>query len=246
MRVTIATPTTGGVVTAAYAQTLTAATLALTERGASYRLITVDGAEVAMARNILAHGFLGDAGATHVLFVDSDMAVDISVFRYFLKLDAPIVGAAYPERRMSLEDFHEAMAEEANLPRARALASNFTVRLSPGAHKVRRNCVEATGFGFGCVLIRREVFTAMIEREVVKPYVSAKLRAAGIEGEVWDFFSEIPLGSGDRPSEDFAFCRRVTELGDTPLLAYIGPGVGHVGQFTYGGPYVERLKAGRI
>ena len=62
-------------------------------------------------------------------------------------------------------------------------------------------------------------------------------------------FSEgdsIKLDNGDWLSEDYAFCNRVRALGDVPLLAYVGAGVGHVGHFTYGGPYVERLKAGKL
>ena len=50
--------------------------------------------------------------------------------------------------------------------------------------------------------------------------------------------------NGDWLSEDYAFCRRVSELGDVDVNAYVGDGVGHVGKFVYGGPYIERLKSG--
>lgn len=246
MRVMIATPTAGGTVMAAYAQTLAGATIALNEKGVDYRLLTVDGADVVISRNLLTHSFLSDAEATHILFIDSDMSIDIAVFRHFLTLDVPIVGAAYTERRMDLGAFAEAMKEEDNAPRARALASGYTVRMEPGEKNIRNGCVEATAFGFGCVLIRREVFQAMIDRKVVKPFVSSKLREAGVAGTIWDFFDEMPLENGDWLSEDYAFCRRVKALGDVRLLAYVGAGVGHVGQFTYGAPYLERLKAGKL
>ncbi|MEM8754107.1 MAG: hypothetical protein AAGF90_14100 [Pseudomonadota bacterium] len=244
MRTVIATPTAGGTVTAAYAQTLVAATSALTDHGADYRLLTIDGADVATARNLLAHSFLSDPSATHILFIDSDMAIDAAVFARLLKLDAPIVGAAYAERGIDLGALHSAMAEERNLPRARALASNFTIRMAPGEATVRDGFVEVASFGFGCVLIRRAVFGALVDRALVEPFVSSRLKRLGIEGTVWSFFGEIALDDGGRLSEDFSFCRRVRSLGDVPLLAYVGPGVGHVGQFTYGGPFIERLKAG--
>ena len=105
MRVMIATPTAGGTVMAAYAQTLAGATIALNEKGVDYRLLTVDGADVVISRNLLTHSFLSDAEATHILFIDSDMSIDIAVFRHFLTLDVPIVGAAYTERRMDLGAF---------------------------------------------------------------------------------------------------------------------------------------------
>ena len=246
MRVMMATPTAGGTMMSAYAQTLISATIAVHEKGADYRLLTVDGADVVISRNLLAHSFLADEKATHILFLDNDMAIDVAVFRHFLALDVPIVGAAYTERRMNLNAFHEAMVEEDNAPRARALASNYTVRMEPGEKNIRNGTVEALAFGFGCVLIKREVFTSLIERKIVEPFVSSKLKETGVEGTVWDFFDEIKLENGDWLSEDYAFCRRVRELGDVPLLAYVGPGVGHVGHFTYGGPYVERLKAGKL
>ena len=246
MRVMIATPTAGGMVTAAHAQTLAGATQALTERGATYRYVGVDGPDVEISRNLLAHSFLEDASATHLLCLDSDMAVDIAVLRHFLKLDLPIVGAAYAERWLDLPGFAAAMRDDDDVVRARALASGFTVRMTPGEKAVRNGCVEAEAFGFGCVLIRREVFQALIDREKVAPFVSSKLRGAGVEGTVWDFFGRIRLEDGDWLSEDYAFCRRVRALGDTRLMAYVGPGVGHVGQFTYGGPYMERLKAGKL
>lgn len=245
MRVLIATPTAGGTTVAAYTQSVVSATIAITEAGGTYRLLTVDGADVVISRNILAHSLMTDKDCTHILFIDSDMAIDITVFRHLFGLNVPLIGAAYTERRMNLQQFHEAMAEEANMPRARALSSNFTVRMQPGEKQVRNGTVEVEAFGFGCVLAKRTVFEALAERGVVKPFISSKLREAGLEGTVWDFFDEIQLEDGDWLSEDYAFCRRVKELGDVPILAYVGPGVGHVGNFTYGAPYIERLKAGR-
>lgn len=246
MRVMIATPTAGGTMMAAFAQTLVSATIAINELGGQYRLLNVDGADVVISRNLLAHSCLADSQATHILFLDSDMAIDIAVFRHLFKQDAPIVGAAYTERRMNLGTYYEAMKEEENPTRARALASNFTVRLTPGEKSIRNGMVEAMAFGFGCVLIKREVLEAMIERKVVEPFISSKLKESGVEGTVWDFFDEIKLDNGDWLSEDYAFCKRVRDLGDVPLLAYVGPGVGHVGHFTYGAPYVERLKTGKL
>ena len=245
MKVLLATPTTQGTVTTAYAHSLVAATQALTEAKAAYKLMIVDGADVVLARTIMAHAFLEDESLTHLLFIDSDMAVDIQVIRHFLSLGAPIVGAAYTERRLDLDAFARAMAETPDMDRARALSAAFTLRLTPGRKEVRKGVMEAEGFGFGCVLIARSVFTLMIERGVARPKTSAKLRASGLKGDIWNFFDPIERPDGDQLSEDYAFCARVRELGDVPLLAYVGPGIGHVGPFTYGAAFIERLKADR-
>lgn len=246
MKVLIASPTTQGMVTTAYAHTLTAATAALTEAGALYRLMLIDGADVVLARTILAHAFMADESLTHILFIDSDMAVDGAALRRLIAEKAPIIGAAYSERRIDLDAYAARIAEGASPEAAKALSSAFTLRMSPGRKEVVNGLVEVEGFGFGCVLIAKEVFSALIARGIAKPITSAKLRAAGLKGDIHDFFAPIPQPDGDVLSEDYAFCERVRALGDAPLLAYIGAGVGHVGQFTYGGAFIDRLRAGKI
>lgn len=246
MSVLIATPTTQGAVSARYAQTLVAATQALGEAGLRYRLMTVDSAEVWVARTAMVHAFLADPGATHLLFLDSDMAVEGGVIRRLLARGAPIAGAAYAARRIDLSAYAAAMAEVADPGRARALASDFAVSVRGGRGEVREGFAEVEGFGFGCVLIRRPLLEAMIANGAVRPLVSARLRQMGLEGEIWDFFDEWRLPDGDRLSEDLSFCRRVREMGGVPLVAWVGPGVEHIGPFAYGGAYLERLKAGRV
>jgi hypothetical protein len=103
--------------------------------GGTSRHLSIDGADVVIARNILAHSFLTDDSCDYVLFIDSDMAVDLAVFRRLLKAEVSLIGAAYSERRLNLHTFAAAMAEDDNEGRARALASNFTVRMKPGEKK---------------------------------------------------------------------------------------------------------------
>ena len=246
MRALIATPTAGGVTTTAYTQSVVAATIAIHEVGGTYRHLSVDGADVVIGRNLLAHSMLSDPACTHILFIDSDMAIDLGVFRHIIALKEPMVGAAYTERRMDLGAFARALGEDPNEDRAKAIASNFTVRVEPGEVKVSRGVCKVKAVGFGCVLIAREVFEALIAREIVKPFVSSKIRDLGLKDEIYDFFDEIEIEDGDWLSEDYAFCRRVRELGDVDILAYIGKGVGHVGPFTYGGSYLERMKTGKV
>ena len=246
MRILIATPTAGGITTTAYTQSVVAATVAIHEMGGSYRHLSIDGADVVIARNILAHSFLTDDSCDHILFIDSDMAVDLAVFRRLLKARTPLIGAAYSERRLNLPVFAAAMAEDDNEARARALASNFTVRMKPGEKKISGGICPVDALGFGCVLIHRDVFQSLIDRQIVGPFISSKLKDLGLEGTVYDFFDEIPLENGDWLSEDYSFCQRVRQLGYVDILAYVGAGVGHVGPFTYSGPYIEKLKAGKL
>jgi len=246
MKVLIGTPTAGGIATTAFTQSVVAATIAIHEQDGSYTFVCIDGADVIMARNLLAHHFLSDKSLTHILFIDNDMLIELGVFRHFLSADVPMLGAAYSERRMDMAIFGAGMAEHGNEERARALASHFNVHVIPGEIEVSKNVCKVRALGFGCVLIKRSVFEALIEQNEVRSYISRTVKNMGLKGIVYDFFDKIQLESGDWLSEDYAFCHRVTSLGYVDVNAYVGGGVGHVGQFTYSGPYIERLKVGKV
>ena len=147
---------------------------------------------------------------------------------------------------MDMAAFAKALTEDPNEARARAIASNFTVRMPAGRVTITNNIIKVTALGFGCVLIKREVFQALIDKKVVEPFVSRTVEKAGFSGTVYDFFDEIPLSNGDWLSEDYAFCQRVGELGNVEVKAYVGEGIGHVGHYVYSGPYIERLKTGKM
>jgi len=240
----IATPTAGGTAPIAFSQTLIAATLAIHEAGRSYRFLSIDGAGVVFARNVLSHVFLQDNNCEYILFLDSDMDVDVSVFRFLLAAAKPIVGAIYAKKTINLAQYAKDFAMHNDDRRALAMASDYNVLLTPGEHKVIDNLMQVVAFGFGCVLIHRSVFDALIARGNVAPFVSSGAAGLGLAGTVHDFFGEIRLPSGEVMSEDYAFCSRVDTLEDTPLLGYVGDGVGHVGNFSYSGPFIERLKSG--
>lgn len=240
----IATPVAGGFTPIAYSQSLIAATVAISQAGRSYRFLSIDGAGVVLARNALSHIFLQDKNCEYILFLDSDMDVDVSVFNFLLAARRPIVGAIYAKKTLDLPRYAQAFAEQGNDRRARAMASSFNVLLAPGEQRVTDNLMEVAAFGCGCVLIHRSVFEALITDGSVDPVVSSSLAGLGVTGTVHDFFSEIRLPSGELMSEDYSFCSRVRALGNIPLLGYVGDGVGHVGNFTYSGPYIERLKSG--
>jgi hypothetical protein len=243
VKILIATPTAGGIATTALTQSVVAATLAINEKGGSYSFCCIDGSDVVTARNILSHYFVSDITLTHILFIDNDMLIEFSVFRKLLSKESPILGAAYSERKMDMATFAAEMIEGNNEMRARALASKFNVHVFSGRFEVNDNFCKVNALGFGCMLIRREIFEGLIEKNLVSPFNSSALRHVRTEGIVYDFFDEIQLESGEWLSEDYAFCNRVLSLGDVEILAYVGCGVGHVGQFAYGGPYIERLKA---
>ena len=242
-KVFIATPTVSGIVTTAYAGTLVAVTIGLRARNATYRYTNFDGSDIVMARNYLANTFLQDAACSHILFVDSDMAVPQETLAVMFDSGKDFIGTVYPERRLDLEKYGSYLMKGQTHRAALALSLIFNVRHSSEDVKIDKGLCRVNGLGFGCVLIARSVFEKIIAKRGADRLVSKKLRLSGLQGDMYDFFGEIALKNGDHLSEDYSFCERVNRTAACDIWAYVGGSVGHVGQFTYGGSYLESLEA---
>lgn len=242
-KVFIASPTVGGIVTTAYAGTLLSITMVLNKRGVSYRYVNFDGSDIVMARNYLANAFLQDAAASHILFVDSDMAVPQETLSVLFDCGKEFIGVVYPERKLDLERYGSFLMKGQTHRAALALSLIFNVRHFSNQVTVENGLCRVSGLGFGCVLIARSVFENIVAKKGADKMVSTKLRLAGLKGDMHDFFGEIALKNGDSLSEDYSFCERVNRTSACDIWAYVGGAVGHVGQFTYGASYLESLDA---
>jgi hypothetical protein len=242
-KVFIGSPTVGGIVTTAYAGTLLAITMVLNKQGDAYRYVNFDGSDIVMARNYLANAFLQDTSASHIMFIDSDMAVPQETLSAVFESGKEFIGVVYPERQLDLEKYGSYLMKGQTHRAALALSLIFNVRHFSESVTVQNGLCRVSGLGFGCVLIARSVFETIVATNGVEKLVSAKLRRAGLTGDAYDFFGEIALESGDHLSEDYSFCERVNRTAACDIWAYIGGTVGHVGQFTYGGSYLDSLDA---
>lgn len=242
-KVFIASPTVSGIVTTAYAGTLMAITMGLQKRNVTYRYTNFDGSDIVMARNYLANAFLQDETASHILYVDSDMAVPQDTLSVLFDSDKEFIGAVYPERQLDLEKYGSYLGKGQTHRAALALSLIFNVRHFANEVQIVNGLCRVSGLGFGCVLIAKSVFEKIIAENGADRLVSGKLRLSGLKGAVYDFFAEIALENGDHLSEDYSFCERVKRISACDIWAYVGGTVGHVGQFTYGGSYLESLDA---
>ncbi|MEM8699181.1 MAG: hypothetical protein AAGF44_08420 [Pseudomonadota bacterium] len=238
----IATPTAGEIVTTAYVGSVVAATRVFNGLGWSYVHATFDSADVVLARNYMANLVLSRPEISHLLFLDSDMAVEESVISRYISADRGVVGAIYPERSLDLARYARLSAEGAAPERARAMSLVYNVHLTPGQVRVKGGFCEVEGLGFGCVLIQRQVLERMVETGIAAETSSGKLAQKGMGKVIRDFFSRVQAPDGQWLSEDYAFCQRVrTGLGE-PIWGDASGEVGHVGRMTYGAPFLERLK----
>lgn len=241
-RVFIATPTVAGTVTTAFAQALIAAIMAAQKAGWSFRQAFFDGADVTTARNALANVFYEDQSCTHLLFIDADMGADIDIFARLFDFGAAFAGIICTERSLDIDVLMEEARKGTTRERATALASRFVVSLPTGGVEFQKGFCKVDAIGFGCVLIRRDVFDALIDKAVVKKAPSGKLKSRGFTDELYDFFSELTRNDGTRISEDYSFCVRARQAG-TELWGFGARGMSHVGAFSYGAAFLERVKA---
>jgi hypothetical protein len=245
MKVLIGTPTAGGIAKVQFAASVLSCANAVAEVGGTCELVTFDGAHLVVARNYIAHRALIDSDVTHVLSLDSDMAVDINVFQRMIAAEVDLIAAVYTERGMDMNAFAKDLAANGDLGRATAQAAKFTATVEEGELTVRNHLCTLKNTALGCSLTRREVFQRIIDGGHVEPFICRKLRYMGVKGEMWDFFAESLAPQGGFMSEDYSFCDRAKAAGVT-LTGYVGAGVGHVGSFTFEGPFIERLKTGRV
>jgi FkbM family methyltransferase len=172
---------------------------------------------VCRARNRLACDFL-DSGASHLLFIDSDLIFSpehVDRIAAHAARGVPIVAGLYPKKQRALG----------------WVCNVLEPCPAPDEHDLQS--VKYAGTGFLC--IAREVFEAMMAAYPEARYDPDDGDA--YDRDLWEFF---PVGIRECPetgrrrllSEDWWFCQRARDLGyevmmDTRIV------LKHVGQFIY-------------
>lgn len=147
-----------------------------------------------------------DAGATHILFIDSDMGWEASLVTTLLEADLDFCCAVG--------------AKKQDVPE---VCCNFF----PGVQRFeeRTGFLEVKDVGFAFTMIRRSVVDRLCEAHPELKFVETNPNGAKVERYAL-FFDMIDFP--DRLSEDFAFCRRWAELGGrvyvdhTVALVHVG------------------------
>jgi hypothetical protein len=214
-KVFIATPTTGGTVKALYATTLAGTVGALVERGCLVETAILNAVDVGKQRDALAHAFLANPANTHLLFIDSDISAPPDLALRLLALDKPIIGAIYARKEAE---------------------PGFVVGIREGTQITNGIC-PVDWFGFGYVAIRRDCLETMRKRCSLSRYLNPFTRPAS---QTLGFFASLD----GVVSEDISFCRRWTEQCEEPLWAYAAADIKHIGDYAYGVPFTEHVKAG--
>ncbi len=234
----IATPCFGGQVSSIYASSIFALQREL--RATSNVSLTVhmrDGdALITRARANLVTLFLNDPTATHLLFVDADIGfTPQQVFR-LIESGGDVVAGVYPIKRVNWNKAKRALdAGRSDVPSA---ALDYVLEIENPDHVVVVNGFARVRFaGTGFLMIRRQVLEQMCGYPGYAPLQFFREHShdalAGSPNRFALFECMIDPDTGTYLSEDFAFCKRWTDLGGQiwadldSRLDHVGPSVFH-------------------
>jgi hypothetical protein len=234
----VATPCFGGQVSSIYAGSIFH--LQRAARSKSHIDLTIlmrDGdALITRARANLVTLFLDNPSATHLLFVDADIGFTPDhVFR-LIESGADVVAGIYPIKRVNWDKARRTL--ESGRPAAPSAALDYVLEIENPDHVTTVNGFTRVRYaGTGFLMIRRQVLEKMCQHP---DYASLQFfrehsidALAGSPNRFALFECMIDQNSGTYLSEDFAFCKRWTDMGGEiwadleSRLDHVGPSVFH-------------------
>jgi hypothetical protein len=232
----VATPCFGGQVSVVYAASL----LKLQQhvrsyRGMSLKVLFKDGdALITRARASLVAQFLDDPAATHLLFLDADIGFEAEQVIRLIESGADMCAAVYPIKRIDWDKVKKTVETAHSDPSSAALKYVFEVD-DPGAVIERSGFIKVRYAGTGFLMIRRQALERMCAHH---PQLQFKrdhsIDSATASDKRFALFECMIGDDGTYLSEDFAFCKRWTDMGGE-IWADLGSKLSHVGPMTFHG-----------
>jgi len=241
----VATPCFGGQVSTLYVNSIFALQSAVRSL-ANLRLKVElrDGdALITRARANLMTAFLDDPTATHLLFVDADIGfTPDQVFR-LVESGADVVAGVYPIKRVNWEKAKSAI--EGRRPNVPAAALDYVLEINDPNHVAVVNGFTRVRYaGTGFLMIRRYVFEKMCAHPGYAPLQFLREHShdklAGSPNRFALFECMIDPATGTYLSEDFAFCKRWTDIGGE-IWADLQSRLDHVGPSIFRGEVASQF-----
>jgi hypothetical protein len=232
----VATPCFGGQISVAYAASLFKLQQAVRRySGLTLKVLFKDGdALITRARASLLSQFLADETATHLLFLDADIGFEPEQVVRLIECGADMCAAVYPIKRIDWERVKQSIAASAPDPATAALRYVFEVE-NPGAVIEKAGFIKVRYAGTGFLMIRRGAVEAMCTRHPELQYKRDHSVDDGVAGgKRFALFESMIAEDGTYLSEDFAFCKRWTDMGGE-IWADLKSTLSHVGPMTFRG-----------
>jgi hypothetical protein len=232
----VATPCFGGQVSSIYASSIFQLQRAVRAKSnIELKVLLRDGdALITRARANLMTQFLDDPTATHFLFIDADIGFEPEQVFRLIESGADMVAGVYPIKRVNWDKARRVI--ENKRPKVAAAALDYVLEINDPDHVAVVNGFTRVRYaGTGFLMIRRHVFEKMcVAYASLQFFREHSLDAlAGSPNRFALFECMIDAKSGTYLSEDFAFCKRWTDMGGEiwadlqSRLDHVGPSVFH-------------------
>src|SRR5665213_3430673 len=243
----VATPCFGGQVSSIYASSIFQLQRVLRSKSnVQLKVLMRDGdALITRARANLMTMFLDDPTATHFLFVDADIGFEPEQVFRLIESGADVVAGVYPIKRVNWEKVKRAI--ENRRPKLASASLDYVLEINDPDHVAVVNGFTRVRYaGTGFLMIRRHVF----ERMCAHPdYASLQFfrehsldALAGSPNRFALFECMIDPRTGTYLSEDFAFCKRWTDIGGE-IWADLESKLDHVGPSVFNGDISAQFAA---
>ena len=244
IQLVIATPCFGGQVASIYASSIFALQSALRAKSnVGLKVHLRDGdALITRARANLVTLFLDDPDATHLLFVDADIGfTPAQVFR-LIESGADVVAGIYPIKRVNWDKARSAAG--AGQPNLAAASLDYVLELDdPDRVVVVEGFTRLRYAGTGFLMIRREAVERMCAHyPQLKFKRDHSLDASIASDNRYALFDTMIDAGGTYLSEDFAFCKRWTDIGGE-IWADLESRLDHVGPSVFRGDVATQFAA---
>ncbi|MBU6456368.1 MAG: hypothetical protein KGQ48_02380 [Bradyrhizobium sp.] len=241
----VATPCFGGQVSSIYVRSIFKLQSAMRSKpNAEFKVLLRDGdALITRARANLMTQFLDDPTTTHFLFVDADIGfTPKQVFR-LIESGLDVVAGLYPIKRVNWDKARRAMAS--NKPNVPACSLDYVLEINDPDHvEVVDGFTRVRYAGTGFLMIRRHVFEKMCAANPALQFFHEHSLdgLAGSPNRFALFECMIDTGTGTYLSEDFAFCKRWTDIGGE-IWADLESRLDHVGPSVFSGDISAQFAA---
>ncbi len=232
----VATPCFGGQISVAYAASLLKLQSAVRRYGnVTFKILFKDSdALITRARASLIAQFLDDPAATHLLFIDADIGFEPDQVWRLIQCGADMCAAIYPVKRIDWDKVRSTFETARPNPAAAALKYVFEVD-DPNAVTEKAGFVKVRYAGTGFLLIRRQALERMCGRyPQLRFRQDHSLDAAAASDNRFALFECMIDADGTYLSEDFAFCKRWTDIGGE-IWADLKSRLDHVGPMAFCG-----------
>ena len=195
---------------------------------------------VERARNILVARFLA-SDATHLLFIDSDIAFSPeSVFR-LVESGKDVVTAVYPKKALDWEQIKSKLQAGDSEP-VYQMGLDFNINITGAQEAVDNDgFVRVLDSATGFMLIKRAVLERMCQHFREELYCVNDIMGQSVKDYVALFACMIDPDTRRFLSEDYSFCRRYQQLGGE-IWADLASPLAHLGTNIFRGDIRQRFQ----